>query len=326
MRRREFITLVSGAATLPLVAHAQQAGPAVIGYFSAGMPEATAYLAAAFRKGLSEAGYIDGKNVTIEYRWAYNDYSRLPELAADLVNRRVAVIAAVGATPAALAAKAATTTTPIVFTTGSDPIQIGLVASLNRPGGNITGIAAMTVETGAKRLELLRGLVPDAKHFAVLVNPNSQMTESIVATLRASVASIGGQIEVVTASTNRDIDTAIATVAQKRGVVLLVSPDTLFSARRVQLITLAAHHAIPAIYPFREFADVGGLASYGPSFAEIARLAGVYTGRVLKGEKPTDLPVLQATKFEFVINLQTARILGLTVPPSLLATADEVIE
>ena len=326
MRRREFIAGLGSAATLPLTAHAQQAGPAVIGYLSAGMPEATAYLAAAFRKGLSEAGYVDGKNVTIEYRSAYNDYSRLPELAADLVNRRVAVIATVAGTPAALAAKAATITIPIVFTTGSDPVQTGLVASLNRPGGNVTGIAAMTVETGAKRLELLRELVPNANRFAVLVNPGNQLTESIVATLRAAGASIGRQIEIVTASTNRDIDTAIAAVAQQRDTALLVSPDPFYDARRVQLITLAAHHAVPAIYPFRQFSEAGGLASYGPSFAEIARLAGVYTGRVLKGEKPTDLPVLQATKFEFVINLQTARILGLTVPPSLLATADEVIE
>ena len=242
MRRREFIAAFGSAATLPLAAHAQQAGPAVVGYLSAGMPEATAHLAAAFRKGLSEAGYVDGKNVTIEYRWAYNDYSRLPELAAGLVNRRVAVIAAVAGTPAALAAKAATTTIPIVFTTGSDPIQIGLVASINRPGGNVTGIAAMTAETGAKRLELLRGLVPTAKRFAVLVNPGNQLTESIVATLRAAGASIGRQIEVVTASTNRDIDTAIATVAQQRDAALLVSPDPFFDARRVQLITLAMRH------------------------------------------------------------------------------------
>jgi putative ABC transport system substrate-binding protein len=327
MGRREFITLLGGTAvTWPLAARAQQAIIPVVGYLSQGAPEASAYLVAAFRKGLSEGGYDEGKNVAIEYRWAHNNSARLPELATDLVSHRVAVIAAVAGTSAALAAKAATTTVPIVFTTGSDPVQIGLVASLNRPGGNVTGINAMQVEAQEKRLALLHELLPAATRFAVLVNPNNQMTDSLVTNTRGAAASIGQQVEVLAATTSRDIDTAFASLAQRPVSVLLVSPDPLFDTRRAQLIMLAARHAMPTIYPFREYVEAGGLMSYGTSFTDIARLAGMYTARVLKGEKPADLPVLRATKFEFVINLQTARLLGLTIPPMLLARADEVIE
>ena len=324
MRRREFVAGF-GLSVLPIAVRAQQSLPTV-GYFSAGAPEAAAYLAAAFRRGLAEVGYIEGKTVTIEYRWAYNDYSKLPEMAAELINRRVDVIVSVGATPAALAAKAATKTIPIVFTTASDPVKIGLVASLNRPGGNVTGVSAMTVEIGEKRLELLNDVLPDAKGFAILVNPTNQLTEALVSNARTASAAIGKPIEILAASNSREIDAAIEGLAHKRGVALLVSPDTFFDSRRVQLITLTARHAIVAIHPFRQAAEAGGLMSYGPSFTDIARSAGVYTGRILKGEKPAELPVLQATKFEFVVNLQAARVLGLTIPPAVLARADEVIE
>jgi ABC-type uncharacterized transport system substrate-binding protein len=325
-QRREFITLIGGMAAWPLAARAQQTATPVVGYLSQGAPESSAYLVAGFRKGLTEAGYVEGKNVTIEYQWAHNEYARLPELAADLVNRHVAVIATVAGTAAALAAKAATTTTPIVFTTGSDPVQIGLVASLNRPGGNVTGINAMQVEAQEKRLGLLHELLPATTRFAMLVNPNNQMTDSLVTNTRAAAASIGQQVEVFAASKGGDIDTAFASLAQPPVGALLVSPDSLFDKRRAQLITLAARHAVPVIYPFREYVEAGGLMSYGTSFMDIARLAGVYTARVLKGEKPADLPVLRATKFEFVVNLQTAKTIGLTVPQTLLVAADEVIE
>jgi len=327
VKRRQFITLVGGAAaSWPLVAGAQQTTIPVVGYLSVGAPESNAYLVAAFRKGLSDAGYVEGKNLAIEYRWGHNDHARLAEMAADLVSRRVGAIAAVAGTPAALAAKTATTTIPIVFTTGSDPVQVGLVASLNRPGGNVTGIAAMQVEAQEKRLGLVHELLPSARGVAVLVNPKNQMTEAIVTTTRAAARSIGQRVEVLVASTSHDIDTAFATLAQQGIGALLISPDPLFDYRRSHLVTLAARHAVPVIFPFREFAEAGGLMSYGPNFKEISRLAGLYTARVLKGEKPADLPVLRAAKFEFVINLQTARMLGLTMPPTLLATADEVIE
>jgi putative ABC transport system substrate-binding protein len=279
----------------------------------------------AFRKGLSETGYVEGRNVMIEYRWAQNDYARLPELAADLVRRRVAVIVTPLSTPASLAAKAATATIPIVFTT-ADPVQSGLVASLNRPGGNVTGIHGMQVELMAKRLGLVHELLPGAARFAVLINPNNTASGSIVADLETAAATIGRQIEVLTAGTSREIDTAFASLAQKRADALLVSPDALFVTRRVQLATAAMRYVVPVISPFREDTEAGGLMSYGPSFADIFRQVGIYTGRILKGEKPADLPVMQPTKFEFVINLQTARLLGITVPATLLATADEVME
>jgi ABC-type uncharacterized transport system substrate-binding protein len=327
MKRREFIALLGGAATWPRAARAQQPAMPVIGYLSQGAPEASAYLLSGFRKGLSEGGYAEGKNVGIEYRWAHNNHVRLPELAAELVSRRVAAIATVGGTQAPLAAKAATTTIPIVFTTGSDPVQIGLVASLNRPGGNVTGIAAMQVEAQEKRFGLLHELLPAATRFGMLVNPSNPMTDALVTNTRAAAAStIGGQIEVFAASASRDIDAAFASLTQQPAGVLLVSPDPLFDSRRAQLVTLAARHVVPTMYPFREYVEAGGLMSYGTNFVDIARLAGMHTARVLKGEKPADLPVFRATKFEFVVNVQTAKTMGLTVPPSLLAIADDVLE
>ena len=326
MRRREFITLLGGVAVWPVAARTQQAAMPVIGFLHAGLPESFAHLVAAFRKGLSESGYVEERSVTIEFRWAQGQYDRLPELAAELVRRRVAVIVAPGGMPAAIAAKAATTTIPIVFGTGSDPVQYGLVASLSRPGGNVTGVSAMNVELTAKRLGLLHDLLPGAAHFAVLVNPNSPFTESAITDLRKAASSIGRQLEVLTASTNHDINAAFATLVQKRADALFINGDAFFTSRVVQLATLAVHHRVPAIYSVREFVAVGGLISYGASFADMFRQVGIYTGRILRGEKPADLPVLQATRFELVINAQTARMLGLTVPEKLLVAADEVIE
>ena len=325
MRRRDFITtFVGAAAAWPLAARAQQASIPVVGYVHSDSPQPVAGLLAVFREGLSETGYIEGQNVTIEYRWAENDLSRIPELVADLVRRRVAVIAAPGSAAVALAAQAATKTIPIVFSLGLDPVQLGLVASLNRPGGNITGVNSMSNELAAKRLGLLHELLPAATRFAVLVNPKNPTIESLKKDVEA--AAIGPQIEFFTASTGADIDTAFASLVQKRADALLVHPDNLFINRRVQLTTLAARHAVPAIYPLRPDAEAGGLMSYGTKLADAHRQAGVYTGRILKGAKPADLPVVQPTKFEFVINLQTAKTIGLTVPPTLLARADEVIE
>ena len=326
MRRREFITLLGGAAAWPLAAHAQQPARPVIGFLFGGSPEGSANFVAAFRKGLGDAGYVEGQNVAIEYLWTHNDNDRLPELAADLVRRRVAVIVTPNFTAAALAAKAATTTIPIVFGGGFDPVQAGLVASLNQPGGNVTGISFMSVEIGGKRLGLLHELLPGAAHFAMLVNPTNPNAELNITEARAATSVIGRQIEVLTASTNRDIDTAFASLVEKRADALLLSPEPLFTTRRVQLVTLAARHAVPAIYYIREFAEIGGLMSYGPNLANQYREVGVYTGRILKGEKPADLPILRPTRFEFVINLQTAKTLGLEVPPMLLARVDEVIE
>jgi putative ABC transport system substrate-binding protein len=325
MKRREFISLLGGAAAWPLAARAQQQAMPVIGFLRPGSPEPNAHLVEAFRKGLGETGYVEGRNVAVEYRWAHN-YDDMPELAADLVRLRVAVIATPGSTAAAAAAKSATTTIPIVFSGGGDPVQTGLVASLNRPGGNVTGVSSMSGELGAKRLELLQELVPRAARFAVLVNPNNPLAEAFVTDVRAAAAAIGRQIEVFTAGTGRDIDTAFTMLLEKRADALQVGPDPLFVSRRVQLATLAARHAVPAIYPFRDDAEAGGLMSYGPSNTDLVRQAGIYTGRVLKGEKPADMPILRATKFELVINLKTAKALGLEVPPTLLARADEVIE
>ena len=281
MKRRAFMTLLGGAAAAwPLAARAQQTVIPVIGYLSQGAPEASAYLLTAFRKGLSEGGYAEGKNVAIEYRWAHNDHAKLPELAAELVSRRVTVIATVAGTSATLAAKAATTTIPIIFTTGSDPVQIGLVASLNRPGGNVTGVNAMQVEAQEKRLGLLHELLPATTRFAMLTNPSNPMTDALLTNTRTAAASIGGQVEVFAVRTIRDIDAAFASLGQHPVGLLLVSPDPLFDSRRAQLVTLSARHAVPTIYPFREYVEAGGLMSYGTNFLDIARLAGTYTARV----------------------------------------------
>ena len=329
MKRRTFIAFMGGAAAVawPLAASAQQSGPMpVIGFVYPGMPELSTGIVAAFRKGLNETGFVEGRNVAIEFRFGHNDNARLPELAADLVQRRVAVIATPGSAPSALAAKAATTTIPVVFSVGLDPVEIGLVASLNRPGGNVTGISSMNAELGPKRLGLLHELLPSAACFAVLVNPNNRSAEALIRDMQTTASAIGRQIEIFAASSTRDIDAAFVSLLQKRADALLVSPDPLFDSRRVQLITLAAHHRLPTIYPFRENVEIGGLMSYGSSAADRDRQVGVYTGRILKGEKPADLPVIRAAKFEFVINLQTARVLGLDMPATLLAQADEVIE
>jgi putative tryptophan/tyrosine transport system substrate-binding protein len=324
VKRREFITLLGGATTWPLAARAQQSQSAipVIGFVYPGMPELSAGVVAAFRKGLNETGFIEGRSVTIEFRFAYNDNARLPELVRDLVQRGVSVIV----TPASTPAKAVTATVPIVFSIGADPVEIGLVATLNRPGGNLTGISSMNAELGPKRLGLLHELLPSAERFAVLLNPNNRNTDALTKDLQATASAIGKQVEVLTAKSIGEIDAAFASLLQRPADALVVSPDQLLDNRRVQLVTLATHYRMPAIYPFRENVEVGGLMSYGSSAAERDRQVGIYTGRILKGEKPADLPVIRAAKFEFVINLQTARILGLDVPATLLGTADEVIE
>jgi putative ABC transport system substrate-binding protein len=328
MRRREFITLLASgaAATWPLAVRAQQPGVPVVGYLSTGSPEANAHIMAAFLKGLSEMGLIEGRNFAIEYRFAYNDNARLPELAADLVRGRVAVIATPFSAPASLAAKAATATIPIVFYIGADPIQLGLVNSFRLPDANVTGVTSMNLELGAKRLGLLRDLLPRASRFAILVNPTNPSTQVQIKDAQTAASAIRAQIEVFAASKAADIDAAFASVVQKQIDALLVATDNFFNNRRVQLATLAVRHAVPAIYPYREIAEVGGLMSYGASLVEHARQAGIYTGRILKGEKPGDLPVMRAVKFEFVINQQTAKLLGVKFPSALLAVADEVIE
>jgi len=328
MRRREFIALVGGAAIWPVVvARGQQAKLPGIGFLHSASASTFAEHIPAFHKGLSEAGYVDGQNVAVEYRWAEGRNETLPALAADMVRRRVAVIVTPISTPATLAAKAATSTIPIVFVIGADPVKLGLVASLNRPGGNATGIGDLGVQLGAKRLALLHELLPNAALFAVLVNPdNPSNTKSYVSELQTAASAIGRKIEVVTASTNSGIDTAFAMMVKMRADAFLISPESFFVTRRVQLLTLAARHALPALYHRREFADAGGLMSYGSSFADQFRQTGLYAGRILKGEKPGDMPVQLPTTFEFVVNLQTAKTLGIRIPPSLLARADEVIE
>jgi putative tryptophan/tyrosine transport system substrate-binding protein len=324
MRRREFIALLgSSVAGWPLAARAQQGAIPVVGFTNAGSSDPP--LAAAFRKGLNEAGYFEGQNVTVEYHWLEGQFDRLPALMADLV-RRVAVIATPAGNAAALAAKAATTTIPIVFGVGEDPVKLGLVASLARPGGNLTGINFFATELGAKRLALLHELVPKAVRIAVLVNPaNIGSTESIRDIPEAARA-MGLQIQVLNASTSREIEAAFATLVRDRPDALYVAGDVFFTSRRVQFVTLAAHHRIPASYASREAVEAGGLMGYDTDRAGMYRQVGTYTGQILKGAKPADLPVLQSTKFEFVINLQTARALGIEVPPTLLARADEVVE
>jgi putative ABC transport system substrate-binding protein len=325
MKRRAFITLLAGtAAAWPLVARGQQAMP-VIGFLASPSRTFLDFVLSPFRQGLKDNGYVEGENVAIEYRWAENQIDQLPPLAADLVRRRVALIVAV-APPAALAAKAATTTIPIVFGVGDDPVKIGLVASLARPGGNLTGINFFSSELGAKRMELLREMVPAAACVAVLGDPTFPLTESLVRDAETAAHAMGLQVKVLSASTSREINAAFANFARERPDVLFVGPSPFFISRRVQLTQLAARHAVPAIYSVRQYAEAGGLMSYGTSQTDAFRQMGVYAGRVLKGVKPADLPVIQSTKFELVINAETARMLDLTVPPTLLATADEVIE
>jgi putative ABC transport system substrate-binding protein len=324
MRRREFITLLGAAAAWPFAAGAQQAMP-VIGFLGIRAPGEDPQLLTAFRQGLTQSGYVEGQNLAIEYRWAESQYDRLPALAAELVRRRVAVIVAT-AIPAALAAKAATTIIPIVFTGGVDPIEFGLVASLRRPGGNLTGVTSLTVELGPKRLELLHEAVPTATTIALLVNPTNPNAETQARDAQAAARILGLGLPVLRASTERDLDAAFATLAQLRAGGLVIGSDPFFNSRREQLAALTVRHAVPTIYGYREFAAAGGLMMYGSSLTDSYRLVGVYTGRILKGEKPADLPVQQSTKVEFVINLKTAKALGLTFPLTLLGRADEVIE
>jgi putative ABC transport system substrate-binding protein len=323
MRRRDFITLLGSGAAWPVAARAQQTALPVIGFLSPASNDPG--MVTAFGKGLGETGFIEGRNVAIEYRWANNDAARLPGLAADLVRRRVDVMIVTNSTPAILAAKNATSTIPVIFSSGADPVQAGFVASLNRPGGNLTGVSTLNIELEPKRLGLLRELLPRARRIGLLVNPTNPNTESVIRDVKASASAVGFEIEVLTASSNRDIDTAFAGSAQRRPDGLLVSPNALFLNRRVQLAILAARQAIPAIYSYRENVEVGGLMSYGTPSTDLHQV-GIYAGRILKGEKPADLPVIQATKFELVVNLQTAKTLGIDIPHTLLAIADEVIE
>ena len=328
MRRREFITLIGGAAVWPLAARAQQPAMPVIGFLNPQSPEGYVEQMRAFRQGLRSTGYVEGENVAIEYRWADNQYERLPPLAADLVRRRVTVIAATGGPPPALAAKAATATIPIVFNVGNDPVRHGLVASLARPGGNLTGVNFLVVELAAKRLELLRALVPGAARVAVLLNPLSSGDNAKV-TLRdveEAARAFGLQVQALNAVTSGEIDAAFEQMGREWPDALFVATTPLFTVRRIQLVQLAAFHRIPAAYATRDLVEVGGLMSYGASLTDAYHQVGVYVGRILKGAKPADMPVLQSTKLELVINNHTARMLGLTVPDKLLAAADQVIE
>jgi putative ABC transport system substrate-binding protein len=326
LRRRQFFTLLGGAAVAwPFAARAQQAAMPVIGYLGAGSPATTAGTLATLRQVLADAGYVEGRNVAIEYRFAEGKYDRLPALAAELVRRQVAVIVAIP-TPAALAAKAATTTIPIVFVAAEDPVKLGLVANLARPGGNVTGGSILFAELGPKQLGLLRELVPTAARVGLLINPNNINAEEVTKDVTAAGAAVGVDIEVVHASNILEIDAAFATLVRKRADALVTATDSLFFNRRLQLATLATRHAIPAVFNAREYAEAGGLMSYGTSLTEAFRQVGIYTGRILQGAKPADLPVVQSSKFEFVVNLSTARALGIEVPSTLIARADEVIE
>ncbi|MFL4980591.1 MAG: ABC transporter substrate-binding protein [Xanthobacteraceae bacterium] len=326
MNRRELITLFGSAVVWPLVARAQQSAMPVVGFLHSSSPGGYAPRVAAFRQGVNEAGYIEGRNVTIEYRWAEGHNDRLPELAADLVRRKVTVLAAT-TTPAALAAKAATATIPVVFEMASDPVKLGLVASLNRPGGNLTGVTGLNVEVGPKRLELLHEIIPTATTFALLINSsNPTLAEPTTRDVRASARTLGVKLHVVSATTDNEIDDAFASLAKLRAGGVVIGSDPLFSSRLERLASMALHYGLPAVYQWRDFAVAGGLISYGSDTRDAYRLAGIYTARVLKGEKPADLPVQQATKVELYINLNTAKMLGLTIPLPLSGRADELIE
>jgi len=325
---REFVALLGGAAAAwPLAGRAQQPALPVIGYLGAGALDNYVLYLAAFRKGLAENGFVEGQNVAIEYRWAGGQYERMAQLAADLVGRRVAVIAVPGSPPGARAAKAATSTIPIVFSVGDDPVRSGLVASISRPGGNATGINFLTGEVVAKRLALLHELLPGTARVAAFINPaDASRAEALRDEVEAAARTVGMQLQILNPSTNREIDAAFAALVRERADALFVGPDAFYNSQRVQLANMAARHVIPTAFAVREYVDAGGLMSYGTSLADMYREVGAYCGRILKGAKPSDLPVLQSTKFELVINAQTARMLGITVPPTLLARADEVIE
>jgi putative ABC transport system substrate-binding protein len=328
MRRREFITLLGGAAAAwPLTARAQQAVLPVIGVLHAGSADGAADEMLSFRQGLRETGHVEGQNVAIEYRWAEGQYDRLPALAADLVRRRVSVIAAIGGPPQALAAKATNTTIPIVFLIGADPVGLGLVASLSRPGGNLTGVTTLNLEVAPKRLELMHELVPAATNLALLVNPSNAINTEAEATVLPGMArTLGIDLNIVRARSERELEGIFVGLVERRPGGLVVGPDTFFQSRTELIVALAARYGIPTVTPYRRFPAAGGLASYGGSATDVYHLAGVYTGRILKGEKAADLPVQQSTKVELIINLKTAKALGLTVPISLLGRADEVIE
>jgi putative tryptophan/tyrosine transport system substrate-binding protein len=324
--RRDFITLLGGAAAWPLAARAQQAAMPVIGFLHAAFPGPYAQQLVAFRQGLKQSGYVEGQNVAIEYRWANNETDRLPELATDLVRRQVALIVAAGGPAPALAAKGATSTIPIVLVFGSDPVRLGLVASLNRPGGNVTGVTFLTTELVAKRLEFLRELIPQATMVGYLADPRSGTGEEMLRDAVVAAGVLGRQIAVVEARSERDFEPAFATIVERQAGALIVAASQLFDSNRDQLLALAARHKMPAIYQAREYVLDGGLMSYGASYGDAFRVGGLYAGQILKGEKPANLPVQQATKFELVINLRTAKALGLEVPLSLMIRADEMIE
>ena len=324
MRRREFVTLLGGAAAWPVTAWAQQPRLPVVGFLNAGSPEGYAVYVTGFLKGLNQSGYVEGQNVTVEYQWAGGQYDRLQAMAADLVRRKVSVIAA--NTPAAPVAKAATTEIPIVFVSTGDPVMVGIVTSFNRPGGNVTGVGLLGAELETKRLELLHQFIPGTTPIGVLVNPTNPAANLQLRELQNAAGVIKRQINIVPASTALDIETSFTTAPQQGAGALLIVQDPFYNSQRKQLVALAARHKLPVLYPLREFAEIGGLVSYGHNLVDGYREMGAYAGRVLKGEKPADLPVVQPTKFEFVINVKTAKTLGLTVPPHLLATADEVIE
>jgi putative ABC transport system substrate-binding protein len=326
MQRRDFITLIGGAAAWPLAARSQQAAMPVVGYLDLASAQSTVPLVAAFRKGLDEAGYVEGRNVAIEYRWADNQGERLLALAADLVRRNVAVIATPSSTLAAIAAKTATSKIPIIFGIGTDPVETGLVESLSHPGANLTGVTRLSHEAATKRLGLLHEMVPSATSIAVLSNPASPTYEADIKELQTAAPLVGLHLMLLNANSAREIEAVFAGLSQQGAGGLFVSSDNFFLSRRGQITTLAARYVVPAIYPSRDWAEVGGLMTYGASNADSIRQVGVYAGRILKGARPADLPVMQAVTVEFIINLSTARALGLTVPPSLLARADEVIE